>query len=147
MSSVTEATMAERWNEFMRALHDAIGAFVQGDPEPYKALWSHADDVSILGGFGGHEIGWSVVGERLEWAATHYSPSWSFVEETIAEIVGTDMGMRVAFQTISGRTASGDAITRERRVTYVARLEQGGWRVVHQHSDPLLAKLAPTDAR
>ncbi len=33
--------------------------FVKGNPQPFKDICSHADDVTILGGFGGFEKGWS----------------------------------------------------------------------------------------
>ena len=28
-----------------------------GNPRPYLELWSHADDVSLMGGVGGYQVG------------------------------------------------------------------------------------------
>lgn len=39
-------------------------AFVRGDPTPMKALRSHAEDVTLMGAWGGHERGWALVGAR-----------------------------------------------------------------------------------
>ena len=39
------------------ALVAAQAAFVKGNAEPFKALWSHGDEVTILGAFGGFEQG------------------------------------------------------------------------------------------
>jgi len=36
----------------------AIREFIQGDPEPLKRLYSHGDDITIFGGFGGLARGW-----------------------------------------------------------------------------------------
>jgi muconolactone delta-isomerase len=47
----------------------ALGDLVEGRPEPFKALWSHAGDVVITGAFGGYERGWDQVSARLDWAA------------------------------------------------------------------------------
>ena len=47
----------------------ALSDLVEGRPEPFKALWSHADDVVIMGAFGGYERGWKQVSARLDWAA------------------------------------------------------------------------------
>jgi len=47
------------------ALAAAAAAFVRGNAEPLKALFSHRDDVTILGAFGGFEQGWDLVGPRL----------------------------------------------------------------------------------
>jgi len=37
-----------------------------------KALWSHAADVTIFGGWGAYEQGWEQVGPRLDWAAARF---------------------------------------------------------------------------
>ena len=60
------------WDEFTKQLVDALRRFVQGDAEPYKSLWSRADDVTIFGGWGAYEQGWVAVEPRLEWAASRY---------------------------------------------------------------------------
>ncbi len=50
----------------------AASHFITGDPAPYKACWSHADDVTIMGGWGAYEKGWEQVGLRLDWAAGRF---------------------------------------------------------------------------
>ena len=45
------------WDEFTGQLLEALRRFVQGDAEPYKSLWSRADDVTIFGGWGAYEQG------------------------------------------------------------------------------------------
>ena len=64
------------WDEFTGQLLDALRRFAQGDAEPYKSLWSRADDVTIFGGWGAYEQGWAAVEPRLEWAASRYSEGW-----------------------------------------------------------------------
>jgi hypothetical protein len=49
------------WNQFVMACQRALGDLVEGRPEPLKALRSHADDVVIMGAFGGYERGWEQV--------------------------------------------------------------------------------------
>ena len=46
------------WDEFNEPLLEALRRFVQGDAEPVKSLWSHADDVMIFGGWGASKPGW-----------------------------------------------------------------------------------------
>jgi hypothetical protein len=46
------------WDHFISRCQQALGDLVEGRPEPFKALWSHADDVMIIGPFGGYERGW-----------------------------------------------------------------------------------------
>ena len=60
--------------EIEQVLHDVETAtirFVMGDAEPFKALWPHKPDDSIIS-CRAYEVGWSEVGPRLEWAAARY---------------------------------------------------------------------------
>jgi hypothetical protein len=45
--------MDEAWDQFVMVCQQALGELIEGRPEPFKALWSHADDVVIMGAFGG----------------------------------------------------------------------------------------------
>jgi hypothetical protein len=59
----------EAWERFMTECRHAQREMGAGQPEPFKALWSHSDDVAIMGGFGGYERGWKQVSARLDWAS------------------------------------------------------------------------------
>jgi len=133
--------MNDSWNEFAHELHAALDGFVRGDAGPFKALWSHGEDVSILGALGGSERGWAQVGPRLDWAASQYREGRYERRETITEFVGADLACAVEIERIRCRAPdSGDVVVREVRMTRVFRLEHGRWRVAHQHGDPLVAK-------
>jgi hypothetical protein len=60
----------EALSRLRKALVAAQTEFVQGNAKPFKSLWSHGEDVSIFGAFGGFEQGWSLVGARLDWASS-----------------------------------------------------------------------------
>jgi hypothetical protein len=53
--------MRQSWEEARAQCQAALGELVEGRPEAFKALWSHADDVTIMGAFGGFERGWDNV--------------------------------------------------------------------------------------
>src|SRR5260221_13129153 len=42
---------------FIERCHDALRQHTGGNPRPYLELWSHAEDVSLMGGVGGHPVG------------------------------------------------------------------------------------------
>ena len=48
----------------------ALNALLTGDPQPFNALWSRSDDVSVFGGFGGFEHGWDGVEQDTRLAAS-----------------------------------------------------------------------------
>ena len=77
--------------------HRAEVAFQKGNPQPFKDLCSHADDVTIVGGMGGVEKGWSQVEKRYEWAASRFSSdNDSEPESEIVSLVATpDMAYAV----------------------------------------------------
>jgi hypothetical protein len=53
-------------------IQGTIRQVANGDPEPYKACWSQAADVTIYGGWGAYERGWSQVEPRLKWAVARW---------------------------------------------------------------------------
>jgi hypothetical protein len=86
--------MGSDWESFMSQCQDALGHLVEGRPEPFKALWSHADDVVIMGAFGGYERGWEQVSQRLDWAAAGIKAT-DRVPENVVTVVGHDLAYTV----------------------------------------------------
>jgi ketosteroid isomerase-like protein len=131
------------WDEAMARLAAAQRDFAAGDAAAIKRLFSHRADVTVLGGFGGFEHGWSEVGPRLDWAASQFAGG-SYGQEVISAIVGGDTACLVSLERWSYANAKSGAETRlELRVTQVFRREEADWRLVHRHADPLLKRQAP----
>ena len=116
----------------------AEAAMILGDPEPYKALWSRGEDVSLFGAFGPCKKGWHQVGKTVEWVASRYREGVVTDEyEVVHE--GADLAYTVGYE-IDDVVLDG-ATTRQRlRVTQIYRREDGQWRLVHRHGD-----FAPAD--
>jgi ketosteroid isomerase-like protein len=133
------------WEEAMTQLTAAQRNFVKGDAAGIKRLFSHGEDVTVLGGcFGGFEHGWAEVGPRLDWAASHFAGG-SYGQETVSATVGSDVGCLVSRERWPYATPEESAeMLLELRVTQVFRREQGHWRLVHRHADPLLQKQEPS---
>ncbi len=132
------------WGETMAQLLAAQRAFISGDATGIKRLYSHCEDVTVLGGFGGFERGWAEVGPRLDWAASHFAGG-SYSQEDLSATVGNDMASLVSVERWS--YADPDDLSDrllELRVTQVFRREDGEWRLVHRHADPLIEKRPPS---
>jgi ketosteroid isomerase-like protein len=110
-------------------------AFHNGDAGPRFALWSHNDPVTLLGAsLSG--IGWGEIGPAFELLASQFSDAKSFEIEVIAADAKGDLGYLVAIEhsRVSIRdTARNYAL----RVTTILRRENGEWKVVHRHADPV----------
>ena len=82
------------WDRFIAHCQEALGELVKGRPDPFKVLWSHADDVVIMGAFGGHERGWELVSARLDWASAGIKAT-NRVAENIVTVVGDGLAYTV----------------------------------------------------
>jgi ketosteroid isomerase-like protein len=112
-----------------------------GRPAAFKALWSHADDITLSGGFGGTiEKGWEQISRRLDWVGTQFSRGSHYIEQLVANESG-DLGYVVQIEHIRfyvpGQTQES---TRDYRVTMVFRREPSGWRIVHRQADSQMIK-------
>ena len=109
---------------------------VNGQPGPFKALWSQREDVTLSGGLGGAIArGWPQVRERLDWVATQYADGMRTHQE-VSRYIGQDLAYVVLRETIRFKNpADGRAMVQELRVTQVFRREDGRWRIVHRHAD------------
>jgi len=129
--------------EFRAVVAQANREMVQGNPTRLKAIYSHQEDVTILGGFGGVERGWSQVEPRLDWAASQLQDG-TFTEETVSMGVGTELAYTVTIERNCVRLDNNpEPQPLELRVTQIFRRESGQWRLVHRHADPLVHKLSP----
>jgi len=129
--------------DFSAFLDKADAAQLQlqnGKPDAYKALWSHADDVTLSGGLGGEiEKGWPAVGKRLDWVGTQFANGTTRIERIVAHASG--VGYLVQAEHLRYRMpATGAETTRDYRVTMVFKREAGGWRIVHRQADSQLVK-------
>lgn len=131
---------------FAAARAESIAAnrdFIQGNPEPLKRLYSHGNDITIFGGFGGLERGWAETEPRLDWAASQFVGG-TVVEQDLSVVVGADVACTVTIERYDARLKDGSAFKESLRVTQTFRREADGWRLVHRHADPLVERRKPS---
>ncbi len=113
----------------------AYAAVVAGNPEPFKALWSRADDPVLFGALEGFERGWTEIGPRFDWVSTQVVAEDVRVENLLTRIDG-DLAITVDFEH-TFRIVDGQRIARTLRVTQAWRREHGAWRIFHRHGSEL----------
>ena len=126
------------WDRFIFRCQQALGDLVEGRPGPFKALWSHADDVVIMGAFGGYERGWEQVSARLDWAAAGIKAT-DRAAENVVTVVGDDLAYTVDLEHMT-RHAGDHPTPRTLRCTQAYRRENGEWKVILRHADELPGK-------
>lgn len=119
----------------------AQDAFVSGDPEPFKALWSQKEEATIFGGFGGRAEGWAELDQRLDWAASQFASHFSDVSwrwQLIRETVGPEPAFSVHLETTEPDDPAKGQGRQELRVTQLYRYVDDDWRIVHRHAGTLV---------
>jgi hypothetical protein len=129
---------------FLPRFEAGLQAFVNGDPRLWNAHVSRSAEVSILGGFGGYEVGGQVEG-RYAWAASQFEPSGATVRvDYLTTVVSGDLACTVSIERshvrLRGRAAPAPMTL---RVTHVFRREDGDWKLLHRHADHDVSKARP----
>ena len=117
-------------------LTQADTALHNGDSGPRIALWSRNDPVTL---FGALQIksGWRDVGQVFEWVASRFSNCQSFEYEVIAAGASGDLGYLVGIEHSTASVGGARPEAYELRVTTIFRRENGEWKAVHRHADPV----------
>lgn len=143
-----EAVQKVKPNEDFRAMLVKVDAaqleLQNGRPAAFKALWSHGDDITLSGGFGGTiEKGWEQISRRLDWVGTQFSKGSNTIERLVAHESG-DLGYVVQIEHLRFHVpGQAQESTRDYRVTMVFRRESGEWRIVHRQADSQMVKQRP----
>jgi ketosteroid isomerase-like protein len=116
----------------------ATAEFVRGNPEPYKALFSHREDVTLANPFSPTVRGWEQVSETLERTASLLRDGEFVGSDLISKYVTAELAYVVSL--VRERAKVGRAVYTAPialRTTMIVRPEDGVWKVVHLHGDPI----------
>jgi ketosteroid isomerase-like protein len=131
--------------EFLASFEQGGRRFMNGD----TALWlenaSRGDDVMIMGAWGAYEKGWSEVQARYHWAGARFSDSGAKLSvEYLTSFQSGDLAVTTAIERAEVKVEGQDAAApMALRVTHVFRKEDGAWKLILRHADPLVAKTSP----
>jgi ketosteroid isomerase-like protein len=130
---------------FLPQFEEGTNGFINGDPTLWKQNASQRDDAMIMGAWGAYEKGWDEVGPRYDWAAARFTESGAKVQvEYLASTVSGDLAYTVAIERSEVRLVDQDKpVPMALRVTHLFRKEDGAWKLVLRHADPLMGKTAP----
>jgi ketosteroid isomerase-like protein len=147
MKPVSSAAAADdaSLQAFLPQFEAGTSSFINGDPSLWKQQASQGDDVTLLGGWGAYKRGWNEVGPHYDWAAARFRESGAAVQvEYLASNVSGDLAYTVAIERsevlIVGQDKPAPLVL---RVTHIFRKEDGAWKLIHRHADPLMDKTTP----
>ena len=123
--------------------HRALDEFFRGDPGPAKRLYSHREDVSLANPFGRIVVGWQHVEETMERPASNYRDGGASGFDTLATYATAELAYLVELERFEARVGGEPQLASGAlRVTTILRPEDGVWKIVHRHADPITAPRA-----
>lgn len=133
--------LASDLTKFIEQDHLALDAFVKGNPEPLKDLYSRRDDVIIANPFGPPAKGWEKAAATMERAATKYREGEATGFERISEYATADLAYVIEIERFRSKVGGGDKLVPiALRATTIFRREDGAWRIVLRHADPITSE-------
>jgi ketosteroid isomerase-like protein len=126
------------FDQLVEQQHVALDAFAKGDDEPLAALWSRADDVTLGNPFGPFVRGFEQVAATMKRAAALYRDGEASGFELLAKHVADDIAYLVEIERFNAKMGGREEISPvSLRCTSIFRREDGTWRLVHRHADPI----------
>jgi ketosteroid isomerase-like protein len=116
----------------------AQGEVVRGNPEPALKLFSHQEYVSLNNPLSPPAHGWDEVAAATERAASQFRDGEIGDYETIEKQVTPEFAYVVRVERARAKVGgSEDIVPIALRVTMIFRPEEGEWKIVHRHADPI----------
>ena len=116
----------------------ATAEFVRGNPEPYKGLFSHREDVTLANPFFPVVRGWEEVAEALEHTASRLRDGEFLGSEIVAKHVTDELACVVQLAHERAKVGASEVLSPiDLRNTMVLRPEDSTWKIVHLHGDPI----------
>ena len=126
------------FEQVIREYHEALSLFFTGNADPAKRCYSHGNDASLGNPFGPMAKGWEQVEQTMERAAGNYRDGGATAFDRVAEFATPALRYIVEGERYRAKVGGGeDIVPVVLRVTTVFRPEDGTWKIVHRHADPI----------
>jgi ketosteroid isomerase-like protein len=118
--------------------HKAADEFSRGDSLPVKMIFSHRDDVTLANPFGPPVLGWNKVSDALDFASSRFRDGEVISFESIATYQTPELATIFEIEKWKAKVGGREEISSfDLRVTSTFRHEDGNWKLIHRHADPI----------
>ena len=125
-------------DQLIEQFHLAQGEVAKGNPEPVKRLFSHREDVTLNNPFVPPVRGWDEVAQVTDRAVAQFRDGEMVSYEIIERHVTAELAYVVEIERGKAKVGgSEDSTPIALRATMIFRPEEGEWKVVHRHADPI----------
>src|ERR671911_1395551 len=131
-------SVADYVDELIERYQLGLDDFMKGNPEPVKTMFSHREDVTLANPLGPPAHGWEEVAATIERAASNFRDGEFVGSEIVAKYVTAELAYVVEIERVRAKVGGREDIAPSAlRVTMIFRPENGTWKVVHRHADPI----------
>jgi len=154
MAPAVHAQGAEKFTKdatllkFLDQLAEATYQFNIGNGQPFLALVSSTAELTLMGAGGGFEKGIAQIKPRIDCLTQRRTKAEGYqdnraVIEYISVFAAGDLAYTVQIE--RRKLAEGQNIATDNviRATHVLRKENGAWKLLHRHADPLVQITVP----
>ena len=132
------AADSENFEQFLRMRQAAAGEYVSGNPEPLGRLVAQELPATFFSPRGDVTTGTRDVWARYERDASSFTAGSENAFEALDSAAGGDVAYWVGYQRSQANMRGEDQpVPFDLRVTEIYRRENGKWKLVHRHADPL----------
>ncbi len=132
------ATSGADLDDGIERYHRGLDAFMKGEHEPVRSLFSEQADVTLGNPFGPFAHGLDDVVDTMARAAAHYRDGEAVGFDRIATYGNDELVCIVEVERLRSKVGGHDDLAPlSLRVTTVFRSEEDGWKVAHRHADPI----------
>jgi ketosteroid isomerase-like protein len=130
--------------QFLDAYHQGMDEFMRGSCEGVKPLYSKAEDVTLGNPFGPVVKGWDRVEDAMERAAKNYRDGKAVGFDNVSTVVTAELALLVEIERLRSKVADQTEMSDlALRVTTILRPEEGTWKIIHRHADPITTPRPP----
>lgn len=127
-------------DQAIEQFQQAGNEFHKGNPEPILKMWTQREDVGVANPLGPAVRGWEQLVETVRRAASNYRDGDPVDYEIIAKVVTPDLAFIVENERSRAKVGgSQDFAPIALRATIIFRKEDGVWKIVHRHADPIVS--------
>ena len=127
---------AEAVKAATKQFYAALNAMFQGELAPMNKVWSHKPDVTYMGPGGGIQVGWKKVWATWE-AQAAQKLGGSVKPKNTHTVIGKDIAVVQNYELAENTNADGKVQKVTIRATNIFRRENGAWKMIGHHTDPL----------
>jgi ketosteroid isomerase-like protein len=131
-------TSAESFDQAIEANHRALAQVASGDPNGFFELYSDSEEATLANPFGPPARGRAQIEKAGQGAASNYREGRVVEFESYAKVETDEFGYTVEIERFEAKVGGSDEMTPVAlRVTCIFRAEDGIWKLVHRHADPI----------